>query len=438
MNIAFIAMSGIRAWDSELLELGLSMPGFLERSQVIASLPSLGLLTLAGCTPPGHNLSYHEIKDLDPDLSGIQADMVAISTFSAQIPEAYAVADQLREKGIRVVMGGLHITVLPDEALAHCDAVLIGEGEDVWPQMVEDAENGILKSTYRTDHEFDFADAPLPRFDLLDPAQYNRLTVQTSRGCPHRCSFCASSILLTEKYKQKPVAKVLKEIDAIRDIWPRPFIEFADDNSLLNKKWWRELLPELQSRNIRWFTETDISVGRDPVFLKELFEGGCHEVLIGLESPLLDGLPGTELNSDWKCQQLDIYRRNIHSIQSAGIRVNGCFIVGLDGQTTEIFDAVYDFAMELSLYDVQITYPTAFPGTPFFEKLSSENRLDLPHDWSKRTLFDIHFDPTPMTREELRAGFFDLTSRLYSDNCTKQRRKGYQAQRRRRNNPKRA
>ena len=161
MNIAFIAMSGIRAWDAELLELGLTMPGFMERSQVIAALPSLGLLTLAGCTPPGHELSYHEIKELKPDLTTIQADLVAISTFTAQIPEAYAVADQLRARGMTVVMGGLHVSVLPDEALRHCDAVLIGEGEAVWPKLVTDAASGDLKRKYQAEREFDLANAPL-------------------------------------------------------------------------------------------------------------------------------------------------------------------------------------------------------------------------------------------------------------------------------------
>ena len=226
------------------------------------------------------------------------------------------------------------------------------------------------------------------------------------------------------------MVKVLEEIDAIREIWPRPFIEFADDNSLLNKAWWRDVLPELRKRRIRWFAETDISVGRDPMFLQELFEGGCYEVLIGLESPLPEGLPGTELNVDWKFKQLDTYRRHIFNIQSAGIRVNGCFIVGLDGHTPAIFDAVYDFALELSLYDVQITYPTAFPGTPFYQSLKTEGRLDLPGDWSRRTLFDIHFEPRPMNRKALRAGFFALTERLYSAECTRERRNGYKQLRR--------
>ena len=431
MKIAFIALSGIRAWDADLLKLGLTMPGFMERSNVIASLPSLGLLTLAGCTPAEHEVSYHEVKELDPDLSMIDADLVALSSFTAQIREAYAIADQLRARGMKVVLGGLHATVLPDEVLQHCDAVSIGEGELTWPRMVADAAAGKLQQRYDSSSmEYDLAETAMPAFHLLDPEKYNRLTVQTSRGCPHRCEFCASSILLTRKYKQKPVAVVLAEIDRIREIWPRPFIEFADDNSLLNKAWWREILPELRKRRVRWFAETDISVGKDPQFLTELAAGGCYEVLIGLESPQLDGLHGTELNNDWKRKQLDHYRAALHRIQSAGIRVNGCFIVGLDGHTSKIFDAVYEFARDCSLFDVQITYPTAFPGTPFYDRLKAQGRLDLPDDWSRRTLFDIHFEPEPMNRATLRAGFFALTERLYSDAFSRERRDGYKALRR--------
>ena len=432
MNIALIALSGIRVWDQDLLALGMTMPGFVERGKTIASLPSLGLLTLAGATPPGHRVSYHEVRDLaDFDLQTTGWDLAAISSLSAQIHEAYALADRLRQQGVRVVMGGLHVTSLPEEAAAHADAVVIGEAEAVWPRLVADAEAGRLQRVYDGRvAEFDLAASPLPAFSLLDPARYNRLTVQTNRGCPHACEFCASSILLTRRYKQKPVGRVLAEIDAIRRIWPRPFIEFADDNSLLNKAWWRELLPELRKRRIRWFAESDISVGRDPDFLRELRTGGCCEILIGLESPIPAGLPGIELRADWKRQRQPDYASALRNIQSAGIPVNGCFVLGLDGHGPGIFDAVYDFSLEHGLYDVQITYPTPFPGTPFYQRLRAAGRLLEEGAWHKCTLFDILIQPTHLSVEELRAGFYDLTRRLYSDETTRARRQRFREIRR--------
>src|SRR5213595_1573779 len=142
MKIGMIAMSGVRACDAELLKLGLTLPGFVERSKTIASLPSLGLLYLAACTPPGHRVTYFEAESDGAEPATVYAcDLVAISTFSAQIFEAYAIADRLRAAGVKVAMGGLHVTVLPDEALQHCDYVIIGEGENVWPAVVGVAEH---------------------------------------------------------------------------------------------------------------------------------------------------------------------------------------------------------------------------------------------------------------------------------------------------------
>lgn len=424
MKIALIAMSGIRACDAELLHLGLTLPGFVERSKTIASLPSLGLLTLAGMTPPEHELAYIEISDIrEMKTLPIGFDLVAISSFSAQINEAYELAARYREVGIRTVIGGLHVSMLPDEAARHCDAVVIGEGEPVWLQVLEDAANGVLKRRYGSlESGFDLAAAPMPAFHLLDLSKYNRLTVQTSRGCPHRCEFCASSILLTRHYKQKPMEKVLAEIDRIESLWKRPFIEFADDNSFVHHRYWKELLPHLLDRKLRWFAETDISIADDDCLLDLMCESGCAQVLIGLESPVDEGLHGLEMKNDWKLRKLPRYREAIRKIQSRGITVNGCFIMGLDGHTPRIFDDVFNFVRETELYEVQVTLLTPFPGTPLYARLENEGRLLEPGNWKKCTLFDINYRPANMTVDELHTGFLDLVQRLYSDEFTAWRR----------------
>jgi radical SAM superfamily enzyme YgiQ (UPF0313 family) len=423
MKIGFIAMSGVRACDAELMRIGMTLPGFVERSEVIASLPSLGLLTLAGMTPKRHEVSYHEVADVNTQTDWPSFDLVAISTFTAQALDAYAIADRYRAAGTKVVIGGLHATAMPLEAAAHADAVVVGEGELCWPDVLADAERGTLAQFYRSrPREFDLADAPMPAFELLDISKYNRLTVQTTRGCPWRCEFCASSILLTNHYKQKPMEKVLAEVDRIRELWPRPFIEFADDNSFVNRRFWKALLPELALRRVRWFTETDISVAEDTELLALMRQAGCVEVLIGLESPESAGLDGLELRRDWKLSKLPRYRSAVHTIQSHGIRVNGCFILGLDGQGPEIFDRVYDFARELELYDVQITLQTPFPGTPLYERLKREGRLLQERPWGRSTLFDLNFVPRPMSAEELVGGMRSLAARLYGAECTAWRR----------------
>ena len=181
MRLGFLAMSGVRAHDPELTALGLTLPGFVERKRVVASLPSLGLLTLAGLTPARIDCRYVDVPELRPRpwVPG-EYDVVAISSFSAQIREAYELADRYRAIGTRVVLGGLHVTAVPNEAMAHADAIVIGEGEPVWWQVIADLEQRRLQPVYDARHQpFDLAEAPMPRFDLLDIDRYNRLTVQT-------------------------------------------------------------------------------------------------------------------------------------------------------------------------------------------------------------------------------------------------------------------
>lgn len=422
-RIAFIAMSGVRAHNEELTRLGLTLPGFVDRNKIIASLPSLGLLTLAGLTPDKFEISYHEIADLKR-LTELPTDfdLVAISTFTAQFYEACDVADYYRSKGVLVVMGGITVSSLREQAKAHCDSVVIGEGELLWPELLADFERGGLKPFYQTANEFNLADAPMPRFDLLDPDKYNRLTVQTSRGCPHRCEFCASSILLTRRYKVKPVEKVIAEIQAIKNIWPKPFIEFADDNSFVYRDHYKKLLREMAKEDVRWFTEADIRVAEDDEMLALIRDAGCQQVLIGLESPRRTSLYGVELKNNWKLRQQDHYLDAIAKIQSYGITVNGCFILGLDGDTRDVFDDVLNFVRDSRLYEVQITFQTAFPGTPLYARLKEENRIIRDNAWELCTLFDINFKPKNMSAAELQDGFLRLAKQLYSAEETYERR----------------
>lgn len=427
MKLGLLAMSGVRCRNEELLALGLTLPGFLERSKVIASLPSLGLLTLAGLTPETVDMEYLDIPD-PAALASLPGDfdVVAISSFSAQIKEAYVLADRYRSAGVRVLLGGLHVTAKPDEAALHADAVVLGEGESVWPQVIQDLENNTLHPRYDArGMNFDFRESPMPRFDLLDIGRYNRLTVQTQRGCPFNCHFCAASIRLNPRFKTKPVARVIAEIHRIKEFWKHPFIEFADDNTFADKKHGRELVRALIPEGLRWFTETDVSIARDPELLAMMKDAGCAQILVGLESPRASGLAGVERKSDWKARQCDDYKRAIATIQDAGITVNGCFVLGLDGTDTTSFEAVYDFVRETGLYEVQVTLMTPFPGTPLYDELLAADRILHPDAWELCTLFDLNFRPTHMTETELVSGLQDLVRRLYDDGFIEERRRKF-------------
>jgi len=428
-RIGFIAMSGVRAHNEELTKLGLTLPGFVDRNRIIASLPSLGLLTLAGLTPTDRfEVEYHEIADLRklPELP-TAFDLVAISTFTAQFYEACEVADYYRTHGVPVIMGGITVSSLVEQSLQHCTSVVVGEGEPLWPEVLNDLERGQLKPVYRhsASGQFDLRDAPMPRFDLLDPAKYNRLTVQTSRGCPHKCEFCASSILLTPRYKLKPVEKVIAEIRAIKNLWPRPFIEFADDNSFVHREHYKQLLRALAREQVRWFTEADIRVAEDDELLGLIRDSGCQQILVGLESPRRASLDGVELNNNWKARRQDRYLAAIAKIQSYGITVNGCFVLGLDADTPEIFDDVLGFVRQSGLYEVQVTFMTAFPGTPLYHRLKAEGRILRDRAWELCTLFDINLTPRNMSVGQLQSGFLKLVKELYAAEETQTRRRNF-------------
>ncbi len=431
MKLGLLAMSGVRAHNPELTALGLTLPGFVERSKVVASLPSLGLLTLAGLTPDDVDVHYVDVPDvLDaPWLPG-EFDAVAISSFSAQIKEAYALADRYRDAGTKVILGGLHVTAVPHEAALHADAIVIGEGEPLWPRVVSNLQRGALEPLYDArPYKYDLARAPMPRFELLDIEKYNRLTVQTQRGCPFDCEFCAASIRLAPGFKTKPVAKVIAEIRRIKSIWPQPFIEFADDNTFSSKAHARELLRAMLGEGVRWFTETDLSIAAHPELLSMMRDGGCAQVLIGFEAPSRGPLERLEQKSNWKARQFDRYAEAIETIQAHGITVNGCFVLGLDGAATDSFGEVLRFVRDSGLYEVQITVQTPFPGTPLYERLRREGRLLRDSAWELCTLFDVNFRPSHMSVAELERGLRDLAAALYDAGTTRERQRRFARQR---------
>lgn len=353
MRIGLLAMSGIRAHDPELLELGLTLPGFVERSRQVAALPSLGLLQLAAATPPGHELRYFEAESDRSEPPEVYAcDLVAISTFSAQVFEAYRIADRLRAAGVRVAMGGLHVSVRPEEALEHADYVVVGEGENVWPSVVRAAA-------------------------------------------------------------------------AVMSLRHHPFIEFADDNTFVDKAWGRELCRRLAPLGLKWFTETDVSVADDPELLDLMAASGCRQVLVGLESPAAGALQGVELRANFKAGRAARYQSALRRIQAHGITVNGCFVLGLDDHTPDVFPQILEFVREVPLYEVQVTILTPFPGTPLYERLHAEGRLLEPGRWDRCTLFDVTYGPKRMSLEELREGIRWLSQRLYSAEALEARRKPF-------------
>jgi radical SAM superfamily enzyme YgiQ (UPF0313 family) len=430
-KIGLISIGGVRVHNEKLAQHGVSLPGFVERGKVIASLPSLAMLTLAAVTPPEFDVEYLEINECDAEgqaaIDASAFDAVAVTSYAAKAHVAYAVADRYRARGTTVFLGGLHATLVgPEEPLAHADAVAIGEGEELWPRMLRDWQAGKLEKVYREANPgtYDVSKAPKPRFDLLDMKKFNRITLQTSRGCPHDCEFCAASKIYGPMYRLKTVPQVVAEINEIKKSWENPFLEFADDNTFVRKGWSRELLDAMKPLGLQWFTETDISIAEDTDALQALYDSGCRQVLIGLESVKSSVLDGIDARN-WKLKQLDKYKAAIDRIQRSGVTVNGTFIVGNDGDTPDTFKEVVDFVKTSNLCETQITVLTPFPGTRLYRRLKAEGRLLRDTYWEQCTLFDVCFTPKNMSVTELEDGLTWMFDELYNEAETRRRKRVY-------------
>ncbi|MFI5402220.1 MAG: cobalamin-dependent protein [Planctomycetota bacterium] len=397
-------------------ELGMSLPGLRQRAKAIGQLPALGLLTLAGMTPPPWTCSYEEAPDdtLVDRLARRRPELVALSALTASVEEAYRLAHGLRRAGLRVVLGGLHATACPEEASRHVDAVIAGEGEPVWRQVLDDALAGSLRPLYRATAPYELAVSPVPRFDLLRGPR-PRVTLQTQRGCPLNCEFCGASRLLGT-FREKPIESIRRELHALAMRAPEPLLELADDNTFAGSRDVEPLFEALAVTGARYFTEADWRIGERADVLSGLAASGCVQVLVGLESQVYRLAGMGPKQAEWSR-----VRDAIQRIQEAGVAVAGCFIVGCDGEDRGSLERLKARILESPLADVQLTLQTPFPGTALYRRLKAQGRLLPGRGWSHYTLFDVTYEPLPMSVEELETGFLDLVRETFSPSAAARR-----------------
>ena len=369
--------------------------------------PPLGLAVLASLTPDEINVeiideSVRSITDYTDDI-----DLVAISVMTPLAPRAYELADFYRKLGVKVILGGWHPTLIPEEALKHADSVMIGEAEYTWPKMIVDLKQNKLKKIYRNEGKINLENLPIPRRDLYTKRKYLlKNTVQISRGCPFACEFCSVPTFYGNEYNFRPINEVVNEIKSMRgDIF------FVDDNIIGNKKYAVELFKAIKKLNINWVGQSTITVAKDDNLLKLIAESGCKGLFIGFES-----LSDKNLKVSGKLHNnVEKYEEYITRIHNHGIGIHGAFIFGFDDDDINVFENVVNFSKQNGLETCQFTILTPYPGTALYYKLNSEGRI-LHTDWSKYDCSNVVFQPKNMTVEELQNGFEMAYRKFYSYN----------------------
>ncbi len=380
----------------------------------------VGLQTIAGLTPRIHDVTIVDENYEEPDWDR-EWDIVGITAMTQQAERAYEIADRFRASGRYVVMGGIHASVMPDEAADHADTVFAGEAETTWPQFLTDYASGTPKPLYRQADDVcvDMTSIPLPRYDLVAKYRYPVIWVQTTRGCPHDCEFCAASIIYGRQYKHKSVEQVAQEIREIRKYWKYAQIGFADDNMFVNRSYSRELVAEFKKLNFSWLAQSDISIARDEEFLSSLHDAGCRIVFIGFESVNRDNMKGLNRNH-WKEKMFAHYPEYIHAIQKHGIGIYGSFILGLEEDNGTSVDSTIEFINENNIMGAQITILTPFPGSRLRERLEKEKRITT-SEWKWYTGWNSVILHKNLSQDVLESGLLSIYLSIYSPESYRRR-----------------
>lgn len=374
-------------------------------------LQRVNLPLLAALTPPGHTVTIVD-EAFGPDDTNQDVDLVGITVMTDVVPRAYDIADSYRRKAVKVVMGGIHPTVLPEEALEHADAVVVGEAEGIWPQLISDAASGQMQRQYRTDKMTDVRGLPKPRRELFPGTKGKGyipvpVGVETSRGCPNDCEFCSISRTLGSQYRVRPVQEVIAEIEAVDS----PYIFFVDDALALNRNSAKKLFTEMIPLRRLWLGQGTVSLAEDVEMLRLMRRSGCMGLLIGFES-----VQKATQNEVKKIRNLKIdFYEAMRRFHDEGFGILGAFVLGFDYENKEVFDETLEFVMRSRMDCVELRILTPYPGTRLYDRLLGEGRLFEQNWWLRGYPPDtLLYQPRGMTAEELINGFAHLNRQAYS------------------------
>ena len=368
-------------------------------------MPQLALFILQGLTPKEHQVTTVDEEAEDIDLEH-ECDLVGISFMTANAPRAYWLAQEFKKRGKTVVLGGVHPTLLPDEALPYGDSVVIGEAEGVWGGLLEDYQNGRLKKTYHN---------PRPDLSKYVPKDFSKITkrrlfelvpIMTSRGCPYHCDFCCVTDLFGKGIRHVPVENIVRDI---KESCRKNYM-FLDDNIIGHPRYAKELFAALKPLKISWVGQASISIlVNDDELLKLAAESGCKGLFLGLES-----VKEAQMNSLRKSfKSLEGLENALIKMRKAGIFAHASMIFGFDEDTKEVFDDTVKFLIKNKVHTVSFNVLTPYPGTKTFQKMKEEGRL-LTNDWKYYDHSTVVYQPKNMSPYELMVGKIRSRKKFYS------------------------
>ncbi len=359
--------------------------------------PPLTLTILAGLVPPELNADIRIIDEGVEELpSNLSADLIGITALTATAPRAYALADRFRAQSIPVVLGGVHPTVLPEEAAQHADAVVTGFGEETWPRLLRDFQRGGMERLYRSNGRLNLAGLPMPRRDLLHSNSYLTLnTIVATRGCPNSCRFCSIPVARQGHYYHRPVEDVVEEIQQMNG---RRFI-FLDPNLTGNAEYAKSLYRAITPLKIHWVGLTTTQMMDDPELVDLAVRSGCFGLLFGFETVSQEALCYSGKGFHYVRQYSDIVAR----LHDRGISVLGCFMFGFDTDDASTFERTLEFIEKSRIDLARYTVFTPFPGTRVYDEFLQQDRI-ADRDWSHYDYEHVVFRPARMSIGQLQEG----------------------------------
>jgi radical SAM superfamily enzyme YgiQ (UPF0313 family) len=376
---------------------------------------------LKALTPKEHEVVFTDELMQDVDVNS-DADLIGITAMGPQIARGYDLADTFRARGKKVVMGGSWVSLNPTEALLHCDAIVKGEAELVWKELLDDVAAGrdIRGKVYQADKwhsmiglpRFDYQSLPLYRPDLFKKSPFYRMyfhwPVLASRGCPHPCEYCSVQTYYDRTFRSRPVEEVIEDLEIIKSLGGKRVL-ILDDNPIGNVRYAKELFRAMIPLKMEWASQMTINIARNEELLDLAARSGCRSLSIGLESVSQENLE----NIDKGFNKAPRFDEDLAKIRAKGIQVIALMMVGLDGDDTTSFGKTLDFLVKNKLTFLKLFTPCPYPGTKYYDDMEKAGRI-LTKEWNRYDYGSPLIQPTHMTPEQMMTGFTGLYEDFYS------------------------